>query len=52
MSPSMLDDERVKRWFGGVKPAWTLLDLTSFVALTRSLESALAQYLLSEDLLL
>jgi hypothetical protein len=31
----MLQDPAVKRWLGGVEPAWTLLDQASFVALHR-----------------
>lgn len=33
VSLGMLDDERFKRWLGGITPAWTLLDRDSFAAL-------------------
>jgi hypothetical protein len=29
----MLQNESVKRWLGGLEPAWTLLDDASFAAL-------------------
>ena len=33
--PGMLQHPAVKRWLGGVEPAWTLLDQASFAALHR-----------------
>lgn len=33
VSPGMLESPVVQAWLGGVQPAWTLLDHTSFVAL-------------------
>ena len=35
VSPGMLHSPSVKRWLGGVEPAWTLLDQKSFDALHR-----------------
>jgi hypothetical protein len=33
VAPDVLQDESVKRWLGGLEPAWTLLDCDSFTAL-------------------
>jgi hypothetical protein len=33
VAPGMLQNPSVKRWLGGVEPAWTLLDQASFAAL-------------------
>ena len=33
VTPDVLQDESVKRWLGGLEPAWTLLDCDSFTAL-------------------
>ena len=35
VAPGMLEDPRVKEWLGGIEPAWTLLDFSSFNALHR-----------------
>src|SRR5689334_4235130 len=32
VAPGMLQNESVKRWLGGLEPAWTLLDSNSFKA--------------------
>ena len=33
VAPGMLQNESVKRWLGGLEPAWTLLSYGSFTAL-------------------
>jgi hypothetical protein len=33
VAPDMLQHPSVKRWLGGIEPAWTLLDFNSFAAL-------------------
>jgi len=33
VAPGMLQSPSVKKWLGGIEPAWTLLDYDSFVAL-------------------
>lgn len=50
LSPTMLEEERVKRWLGGAIPAWTLLDWTSFVALRRPPSSSGSSIRLATDL--
>jgi len=35
VAPGILQDPSVKRWLGGIEPAWTLLDHASFAALHR-----------------
>src|SRR5258708_38804493 len=35
VAPGMLENPSVKSWLGGVEPAWTLLDQSSFEALHR-----------------
>ena len=35
VSPAFLRDPEVRRWLGGVEPAWTLLELESLNALRR-----------------
>ena len=35
MAPGFLENSKVRSWLGGVEPAWTLLDQTSFHALRR-----------------
>ena len=35
VAPGILQNPAVKRWLGGVEPAWTLLDQASFTALHR-----------------
>jgi hypothetical protein len=37
VAPGMFQNPAVKRWLGGVEPAWTLLDQASFEALRRPL---------------
>jgi hypothetical protein len=37
VAPGMLQNPAVRRWLGGVEPAWTLLDQPSFDALRRPL---------------
>jgi len=32
VAPGMLQNESVKRWLGGLEPAWTLLSYGSFTA--------------------
>ena len=36
VAPGMLQNDAVKKWLGGIEPAWTLLDQPSFDALRRS----------------
>jgi hypothetical protein len=46
----MLQDPSVKSWLGGVEPAWTLLDLDSFMALRRPPSPTLGPIRLASDL--
>jgi hypothetical protein len=33
VAPGLLQNPAVRNWLGGIEPAWTLLDQTSFAAL-------------------
>jgi hypothetical protein len=47
---AVLQDPLVRRWLGGVEPAWTLLDQGSFAALGRSPSPAAGPIRLASDL--
>jgi len=48
--PGMLQNPSVKRWLGGVEPAWTLLDEASFAALQRPPSLSVGPIRLASDL--
>ena len=49
-APDFLQNPAVKTWLGGVEPAWTLLDRTSFAALHRPPSPAAGAIRLAYDL--
>lgn len=50
VAPGMLQNPSVRNWLGGVEPAWTLLDLDSFVALHRPPSPTTGPIRLASDL--
>ena len=50
VAPGMLQNPSVRNWLGGVEPAWTLLDLDSFVALHRAPSLTTGPIRLASDL--
>ena len=50
IAPCILQDPSVKHWLGGIEPAWTLLDQTSFAALHRPPSPTAGPIRLTSDL--
>lgn len=46
----MVDDPAIRRWPGGIEPAWTMLDLDSFAALRLPLSPSFGPVRLAADL--
>lgn len=51
VNPGMLESSAVKDWLGGIEPAWTLLNLESFMALraTQSLDDGPIRFAVNLD---
>ena len=50
VTPGMLQNPFVKKWLGGIEPAWTLLDQASFAALRRPPSPTAGPIRLASDL--